>query len=198
MRRDNKPCMETSLTVLDIGDLTPVMREDQVDSCSRERQISFRLPTINIVLLRSTSDATKKFGERAVRRLSPSPAMAFAKLRKLSLEGELGAEPERRRSLDQQCRTPERILYWRNSCHTAIDREGLIQSYCALAIEDVEPVSSQSQLFTFTNSDRIVNSQVKIHCRRRAVGADALNNIGESWLGSRNSRNDCGSTLYGE
>src|ERR1043166_9708557 len=101
--------------------------------------------------------------------------MAFAKWRKLCLEGELGAKPERRRSLDQQRRTVERIRYCRNSCHTAIDREGLVQSYCALAIEDVEPVSSQSQLFTFTNSNRIVNSHVKIHCRRRAVGTDALN-----------------------
>src|SRR5215213_109971 len=124
--------------------------------------------------------------------------MAFAKWRKLVLEGELGAEPERRRSLDQQRRTIEGVLYRRDSCHTAIDREGLVQSYCALAIEDVEPVSTQSQLFTFTNSDRIVNSQVKIHCRGRSVGTNALNNVGESRLGSRDSRNDCGSTLNGE
>src|SRR5215213_6643980 len=124
--------------------------------------------------------------------------MAFAKWRKLVLEGELGAEPERRRSLDQQRRTIEGVLYRRDSCHTAIDREGLVQSYCALAIEDVEPVSSQSQLFTFTNSDRIVNSQVKIHCRRRSATADALNNVGESWLGSRHRRNDCGSADHAE
>src|SRR5690242_389265 len=119
--------------------------------------------------------------------------MAFAKWRKLCLEGELGAKPERRRSLDQQRRTVERIRYWRNSRHTAIQREGLVQSYCALAIEDVEPVSSQSQLFTFTNSDRIVNSQIEIHRRWRSVGPDALNNVGESRLRSRNGRNDCGS-----
>src|SRR5215510_8191356 len=124
--------------------------------------------------------------------------MAFAKRRKLCLEGELGAKPERRRSLDQQRRTPERIQYCGDSCHTAIDREGLVQSDSALAIEDVEPVSSQSQLFSFTNFDRIVNSQVKIHCRRRSVATDALNSVGESRHRSRNSRNDRGSALYCE
>jgi hypothetical protein len=33
IRRDKKRGMETSLTVLDNGDLTPVLREDQVQKC---------------------------------------------------------------------------------------------------------------------------------------------------------------------
>src|SRR6185295_12606253 len=85
---------------------------------------------------------------------------------------------------------------WRNSRHTRIDGEGVVQSHGALAIEYVEPIASQTQLFTFTNLNRIVNTQVEIHCRRSAVGTDALDSVGESSLSSRHRRNDCGSTLY--
>ena len=70
--------------------------------------------------------------------------MAIALRRSYCLEGELSAKPERRRSLYQQRRTVERIRYWRNACHAAIDREGLVQSYGTLTVEDVEPVSSQT------------------------------------------------------
>src|SRR6185295_17306442 len=100
----------------------------------------------------------------------------------ISLGGELGAKPERRRGLNQQCRSVERIRLVRNTRNAAIDFEGLIQGNSTLTVEDVEPVSSQTQLFTFTNFNRIVNSQVQIHCRRRSVGTDAFDNVRESCL----------------
>src|SRR5690349_3641682 len=101
---------------------------------------------------------------------SPHHPLCFRTRRKfISLEGELGAKPERRRSLNEQSRTKERVRYRVNSRDAAVDCEGLIQGNSTLAVEHIEPVSSQTQLFTFTNFNRIVNSKIQIHRRRRSV-----------------------------
>ena len=98
----------------------------------------------------------------------------------MCLEGELGAESERRRSLNQQRRSPERIDGGRNARNTTVNREGLVQSYGTLAIEYVEPIATQSQLFSFTNSDRIVDTQVQIHRGGRSGCTDAVDDVRES------------------
>src|SRR5690349_4841961 len=108
--------------------------------------------------------------------------MANAYCGKLSLERELRAKPKRRRRLNQQCRAPERVHHWRNAGDAAIDREGLVEGHSALTVEDVEPVSGQTQLFTFTNLDWIVQTHIQIKRCRRSVGADAFDNVREPGL----------------
>src|SRR5581483_1032788 len=76
------------------------------------------------------------------------------------------------------------------------NRIGLIQSQSALAVEDVEPVSRQSQFFSFTHLDGVVNTHIKIHRRRRTARTDAVDDVRESSLSGTHGRNDRRTALH--
>ena len=134
----------------------------------------------------------RKKGRDVILVASPRPGQyqPSAWTEALRLEGELRAEPKRRRSLYQHCRSVEWIEYRINSRRTAVNLEGLIQSHCTLTVEDVEPVSGQPQFALLTNFDWIVHAQIQVHRGRRPALADALDDVRESCLGSSHCRND--------
>src|SRR5260370_31311750 len=114
----------------------------------------------------------------------------------IGLEGELGAKPERRRRLDQQRRSPEGIDHWRQRRHAAINRPSLIQRHSALAIEDVEPIATDAQFPLLSQLDRVIGAQIKVHCRRRTVGPDAVDDVRESRLSGRDRWNNGRAALH--
>src|SRR5262245_16780385 len=109
---------------------------------------------------------------------------------KLLLERELRAKAERRRRLHDLRRSIKWIGHRRHSGHSAINREGLVQGDRSLTIEDIEPITTETQLTLFTNLDWIVNTQIKVHGRGRAIRAHALDPVREAGFSRSHDRND--------
>src|SRR5262245_24501631 len=85
------------------------------------------------------------------------------------LERKLRTKTECRRRLYQQGSSVKRIECRGNPADTAVNRIRLIQSHCALAVKDIEPVTSQTNLFLLTDPDWVVHAQIKVHRRRRTL-----------------------------
>jgi len=87
------------------------------------------------------------------------------------LELELHTETNRRRELEDCASAVERIRNRSDTRRTAIDEERVVLFDSALAVEDVEPVDLQPELFAFTDRDRIVGAEVQVVDRGRAIAA---------------------------
>ena len=128
------------------------------------------------------------------RALSPVGLVLTAEERP-RLERELRAKAERRRCLNDLRRSIKRIGNRGHARHATIDREGLIQSDGSLTVEDIEPVTAETNFALFTNLDWIIKPQIKIHGRRRPSTAYALDAIGESRLSRGYHRHYCSAAL---
>src|SRR5262249_35015365 len=114
--------------------------------------------------------ARSQFEKKEGRNLAQRPSLVVPHESKLLvLERKLRTKTERRWGLYQQSCSVERIERRRNPRNSTVDRVRLIQSYRALAVEDIEPVAGKPEFPFLTNLDWVVNAQIKIHRGRRAV-----------------------------
>src|SRR6185295_17209935 len=119
------------------------------------------------------------------------------------LELELHTQPQRRRELENSSGAVERIREAicrdvRHTRDTTVDGERLIQTNCALVVENVEPVNLETKFTLLTELDRVISVHVQIESGRSAVGSDAVDDIREARLCRSDGRHDGRTTRNAE
>src|SRR4029079_2389329 len=106
-------------------------------------------------------------------------------------------ESEVRREPEDQTRTVERIVDRSHPGNATVERERLIQRQSALVIEDVEPISSETQFLILTDFPREISSEVQVRGERSArVSNGAFEPSGTTRHGRSGVRDDRRSTRH--